>query len=1124
MTHDVDLLHADEQARIDALDVSRSFIVQAPAGSGKTELLIQRYLRLLAVVDDPEEILAITFTRKAAAEMQFRVLDALLGARRGEIPAEAHERVTADAALAALERDAEKDWRIIENPGRMRIQTLDSLNASIARMQPVTGSSAVANVVADEGEMKALYRNAAAATLDWLGEQGALRGAVEEVLLHVDNSTDIYNAYVARMLETRDQWLPFVGTGEQSNDAVGRLRGQLERNLAETVSQHLRRTSASMPRELLPELLPLASYAGRNLTTAGADDNPISMLESMDALPSSDSDGLDAWLGIAELLLTRTGGWRKRVNKNQGFPPGDRGQKDSFHDLLEGLAEKDELRTLLADLRSLPPVRYSDEQWRVLLSLFQLLPLAVAELQRLFATLRVTDYIEIAIGADEALGTAERPGDIALLLDYQVRHVLIDEMQDTSRAQYRLVESLTGGWVPGDGRTLFCVGDPMQSIYRFRNAEVAQFLLAKEKGVGDIELESLLLRQNFRSAKFLVHWFNTVFPMVLPPNDEPSRGAVSYAEAVPARMAEGDCQVYPLFGGDPEAEAEQGLRIIERTLEDFPDDEMAILVRGRTQLAALLPKLRYAGIPYQSVDIDRLTDLPEIIDALALTRALAHPCDRLAWLALLRSPWIGWSWSDLHALVYDEPESTVWELLTDQTRLERLSADARQSFDVARAALESAIRVSRSKSLRDRVEETWLRLGGPAILQIAESVENVYRFLDVLEKIEVAGTLSDVADLEQRLDLERVSNNVRARLQIMTMHRAKGLQFDHVLLYGLGRKPRRADKSVLSWFDMPDEHGDEEKIISPVGRRSELENDPIHRYIELRENQKDHYEHGRLLYVACTRARKTLHLVGHTGVSADGESMRPPQAQSLLRLLWPAVVPVFEQAFKPGRGLPEKEAGNAWRMPERRRIEPAWTLPGVEAVPGQAVTDVSTDHGDPVEFHWVGAEARLAGTVVHRWLQLAADGEVNFDTEDPSLLRDQSERWLREMGVGPVPMDAVVTRVETALAGVVSDSRGRWLLNCDGHAELALTGVVDGRLESGVIDRVCIDADGSHWIVDYKTSTHEGGNLAGFLQAEAERYQGQLKRYAELYRAYAAHDVRCALYFPLLQQFVEVPV
>lgn len=1122
MTHDDELLRADEQTRIDALDVTRSFIVQAPAGSGKTELLIQRYLRLLATVDNPEEVLAITFTRKAAAEMQYRVLQALLRADRGEIPAEAHEKITADAATAALERDRSRGWRIIEFPARMKIQTLDSLNASISRMRPLTGSTAVANAIAEEAEVRKLYRDAAAATLDWLAEQGSERDAVEEVLRHVDNNTGLYTAYLARMLETRDQWLPFIGKGKLERSERLHLRQLLETNLERVVDGHLAATRAAFPRELLPELLPLARYSADNLAEVGDTGNPIAELRSIDALPPGRADSGAQWLGLAELLLTKQGNWRRQVNKNQGFPPGDTGQKQEFHSLLESLSGDDELLAAMHDVRSLPPARYTDEQWGVLLALFELLPVAVAELQRMFSARRLTDYIEIAIGASEALGTAESPGDIALLLDYQVRHVLVDEMQDTSRAQYRLLEALTGGWVPGDGRTLFCVGDPMQSIYRFRNAEVAQFLLARKTGIGSIAPEPLLLRRNFRSGDFLVHWFNTVFPLVLPGVDDPARGAVSYAEAVPGRGTEGDCRVYPVLSSDPVAEAEQGCRIIEETLDRYPEDQMAVLVRSRTQLTELLPRLRQAGIAYQSVDIDRLTDLPEVMDLLALTRALAHASDRAAWLAVLRAPWIGWSWSDLHALVFNDTDSTVWELLQDPQRTRTLSPEANALLAHAMPVLESLMTVSRSESLRDRVERAWLELGGPAILPRAEAAENVHRYLDVLEKLEAAGTLQDVAELERQLDLERVSNNADARLQVMTMHRAKGLQFDHVLLFGLGRQPRRSDRAVLSWIDLPDSHADEEKVISPVGPRADIETDPIHRFIELREGQKDRHESGRLLYVACTRAKKTLHLVGHTGIAADGQTCKPPQAQSLLRLLWPAIHTEFEVALADHPIPAADEQGAEWLEPVLCRIEPPWSLPDYEELPGGLPAPDPPAQTDPVEFYWVGAEARVAGTIVHRWLQRAADGDVSLKERGLESLRPTSERWLREMGFGSGDASAILDRIDSALLGVATDPRGRWLLEGDGHTEFAITGLVDGNIGSGVIDRVRIDEDGTHWIVDYKTSTHEGGNLEGFLDAEIERYRAQLSRYVSFYREYARVEPRCALYFPLLQAFREL--
>ncbi|HNP64023.1 MAG TPA: UvrD-helicase domain-containing protein, partial [Woeseiaceae bacterium] len=169
MTSGESRLSADVAARIDALDVTRSFIIQAPAGSGKTELLIQRYLSLLAVVREPEEIIAITFTRKAAAEMQLRVLDALRLANAGIQPREAHQRKTFELAGAALVRSNKLGWNITMNPRRLRILTLDALNASIVRSLPLSPHGSGSTIVTG-AELGAAYEAAALSTLDWLGE------------------------------------------------------------------------------------------------------------------------------------------------------------------------------------------------------------------------------------------------------------------------------------------------------------------------------------------------------------------------------------------------------------------------------------------------------------------------------------------------------------------------------------------------------------------------------------------------------------------------------------------------------------------------------------------------------------------------------------------------------------------------------------------------------------------------------------------------------------------------------------------------------------------------------------------------------------------------------------------
>ena len=1135
MTIDASLLAADESARHAALDISRSFIVQAPAGSGKTELLIQRFLHLLAIVDQPEEILAITFTRKAACEMQARILAALQDARAGVMAAAAHQQVTLEAARRVLGRDEQQGWGLIEAPQRLRIQTIDALNAAIARSLPLSsGLGAMTGVVADDAA-RTLYRAASAATLDWLVAGGGDGAAVEQLLVHLDNNTPLYVSHIARMLETRDQWLALTGTGQETQFDEAAVRGRLEAMIADQVVGHLRQLSRLLPDEFTPALLRLGRYAAASLEREYGPGHVLEALSARRQLPGASLSELDVWRALAELLLTRDGDWRRTVNRTIGLPPDDEGEKEEMLGMLELLAGHAELAQALHEVRRLPAPRYPDAQWKVLLALLRVLPLAVAELRRMFAEQRVTDYIEVALAARAALGEMEAPGDIALLLDYGIRHLLIDEMQDTSIAQYELIEKLVAGWQPQDGRTLFCVGDPMQSIYRFRNAEVGEFLLAREHGVGDVPLESLVLRRNFRSGEYLVRWFNEVFAKIFPPEDDIGAGAIAYAESVPveSRMGQGDVRIYPVFGADPNGEAAQALDVVRKCLAADSDGSVALLVRSRTQLPPLLRKLRAAGIDYQAVDIDRLADLPEIIDLLALTRALCHLDDRIAWLGLLRGPWIGLTWTDLHALVINDRRSTVWELLHDPRRLSSLSDDGAVRVAALKQVLAPHLEGHGTRSLQEAVECSWYRLGGPFMLGDAGQVENACRFFDVLARLESAGTLSDVAELENRLDQEHIGTRAAAnvRLQIMTMHKAKGLQFEHVILYGLGRRASAGSKSLLGWLNVPDGRGGRDFLISAVGARTDAESDRLHGLIESRLRERDRLEQDRLLYVACTRARRSLHLVGHVDVTADGENLREPQAGSLLQRIWVPMQPAFDSAFRRGVAAapaPGRRRGSpVLANPVLRRIpvlRPVPELPPAPRRPGRPADVDERKMGPTVDYYWAGSTARHAGSVVHRCLQRLSDGRLAAAAIPGGAVVTLTARWAGVLGVPPDAIASVAARAQAALDLVLRDETGRWLVFGPGHAELPITGVHEGRIESVVIDRVRIDDDGVHWIVDYKTGTHEGGDLERFLAQELERYRPQLGRYAALYRDFVNVPVRAALYFPLLRRFVEMPL
>ena len=1133
MLTDAELLQADKQSRKEALNVERSAIVQAPAGSGKTELLIQRYLKLLAIVDNPEEILAITFTRKAAFEMQLRVIDALRRARDGVEPEADYEQITHAAATAALQRDREFAWNLIESPGRMRIQTVDAFGAGIARSLPLSSGLGGIGATLTGAEMSAMYRAAAAATFDCLDADGELSDAVERVLVHLDNHTGLYTSHLARMLAYRDQWLSMTGGGLSDPANAAAARKQLEKNIEDVVVQQLTRLATVFPESCAHDLLALISYAIDNLQQSDKSDHPLCEFSSGDSLPGFSVDDRGCWQAVAILVLTKAGDWRKRVNKNDGFPAGDNGQKDSLYELIAELREVPGLHESLLRALALPDPRYVDDQWEVLRALLRLLPLAVVELQAVFSERGVSDHIEVAIAANKALGPVDQPGEIALMLDYRIRHLLVDEMQDTSISQYALLRKLTAGWSRDDGRTLFCVGDPMQSIYRFRDAEVGQFLLARQHGIGDIKLDSLILRRNFRSGEHLVHWFNTIFSQILPLQDDVSSGAISYSESVPveAHANTGEYQIHPLFDATPDEEARCTFEVVRDCLQAHAGDDIAVLVRSRTILPALLHELRLAQIPYQALEIDKLTDLPEIIDLLALTRALCHESDRLAWLALLRGPWVGLTWSDIHGLVRNDTRSTVVELMADEIRTSTLSDDAASRITEFCKRLAPYAKGSATDSLRDRVELAWYSLGGPSMLSNAEQLDNVYRFLDVVEKFETAGSLADVRDLDRLLDRERVSSKIDTdcNLHIMTMHKAKGLQFDHVVLHGLGRTARVSDKAVLSWLINTRDDGQSEMIISPVGPRSEIENDPLHQFIEATQSDKETLELDRLLYVACTRARKSLHLIGSIGLTTDGQSYRPPVARSLLHRLWPAIEPVYETAFaesgiaENAGDYAEDETHLVTPVLRRLTVDPPADAP---ELPGQMdVADLpTTGNESKVEYYWVGTAARHAGTIVHRWLQRMTDGIVAIDDRHAKLFRRTSRLWAQKLGVTEDDIDDVCDRVEVALDRIAGDDKGRWVLFGDGKSELALSGIINDSVQSIIIDRVRIDADGIHWIVDYKTSTHEGGDLAGFLQQESDRYRPQLEKYAAVYSRLTDAPVRTALYFPLLQEFCEVEI
>ncbi|HEY3742175.1 MAG TPA: UvrD-helicase domain-containing protein [Bryobacteraceae bacterium] len=1070
-------LPQDAGTRRRALDARTSFIVQAPAGSGKTELLIQRLLTLLAQVDEPEEIVSITFTRKAASEMRERLIAALQAASLGSDPVpSAHARLTRELAAAVLERDRQTDWRLLEHPARLRIETIDALASGFTRAMPwLSRFGAMPEPVEDPYP---LYAAAASRTLRALGENGPESQAIRHLLVHLDNDVARASSLIAQMLGRREQWLPLVvGVAD-----VSALRPVLEGNLAAAVESEL---------AVLRELAPAAFH------------------EFMPRMLRSKRTPRDReeWREASALLIVTAGTWRKKS------PPQAKAFDRTFQTLI-GTLNRDSCEPFRVALRralDLPEPKYNDAQWAILESVFRILKLAAANVKAVFQSRGQVDFVEIALAALQALGpSAAEPTDLALAVGHKVRHLLVDEFQDTSEIQHELLMRLTGAWESGE-QTLFTVGDPMQSIYRFRHAEVGLFLAAREHGLGGaVALEPLELTTNFRAQPQIVDWVNRTFEAVFPQEESASVGAVRYTASDAFRAAEGEAVTLRVLAEqDDAAEAAMIGSLVEQSRAADPNGKVAILVRARPHLKEITAEFDRRGWRYRAVQVTTLAESAVVRDLLALTRALVHLADRPAWLAILRAPWCGLSLADLHAIAGADHTSTIWTLIESPSL--QLSCDGATRLLRFKAALIPVLKARRRMALRPWVEAAWIRLGGPACLASDAEREDAAAYLDLLEEFEEGGDISEFDRLDARLSELYTKPDPEAdeRLQVMTIHQAKGLEFDTVILPGLGKPPKREENKLLLWSNFGDR-----VLLAPVPAASNRrgEDDPIYKFLERHERTKDAHESRRLLYVAATRARERLHLIGHAKQSKDGPK---PVKGSLLEHLWPLITP---DLIVPVEG---REAAFPAMRPNLRLPSDWSATAGARDVPWRREERSTADEPE-VTFEWVGNTLRHAGVVVHRFIQrIAKEGLARWDRARVEASKPEIAAALESLGTPPADVKSAADRVVDAVAGMLEDRMGRWTLEAhrDARSELELTAAFESRTVRVAIDRTFVDDDGVRWIIDYKTSAHEGADVEAFLDNEIERYRGQLEVYARVMRMSepATTPIRTGLYFPLLR-------
>ncbi|MDN3920397.1 UvrD-helicase domain-containing protein [Roseateles violae] len=918
-----------------ACDPARSVVVEACAGAGKTWMLVSRILRALLAGARPQEIVAITFTRKAAGEMRQRLnewLDQFAAAtpdeRQRELVARgmsADQARAAEAVLAGLRRQLLLAGRGVE------IRTFHAWFSQLLRAAPLEllqaqGIAPELQLIEDEADLmpELMSRFHAAVLAD-----AQLREDYQALVL-------------ARGRNTVRDWLQ-AGFDKRVELRLAQREGLLLDGMPEAASVMPECAGLAHPLEhfcsLRAELLALARLLGQ---AKGA--------KAQEAACAIEQ-GIDDFAAVIKALFTDKGTPRK------------------------GLGELPELAALCDRLERLARACAQHEAWLEHRRMVGLSLALIEQFEALKLERGLVDMNDLERGALALLADAELAGWVQQRLDAQVRHLLIDEFQDTSPLQWHALYGWLAGYAGAGGGSsgrvpvsVFIVGDPKQSIYRFRRAEPRVFAAARDFVREALDGAVLACDHTRRNAPPVLAAVNAVFEQASLAQQYSGFRPHTTESAQPTTLdgvfhldAPAQPEAAEEAGGvDPDrwrpslsearhepelqrraAEAERLTREILRLLREdgLQPGEIFVLARKREPLRVLAQALKAAGVPHAAPEEQALLDAPDVRDLLALLDALASPGHNLSLAHALRSPLLGADEADLLQLARlagsadwldaqpQEPGQRLawWAVL--QTTDEALSP----ALQRARLLLERWERLGRERSPHDLIDA--IVDEGDLLARLASAVPGSER-RSRLHAVHALLALALDLDGGRYATLYGFVRALKSRalklawpaepqaVQLLTVHGAKGLEARVVFMIDAEAAPARAETATLA-IDWP--------VDRPSPRRvaflaSESKAPPALQALLDEEKQQRQREELNALYVAMTRARSRLVLSRTIGARAPTQptwwSRLQALAQPLARPLQPAeevaaIDPVAPAAVAP---LLLKELPR-WQPPPSRRIE-----------------------------------------------------------------------------------------------------------------------------------------------------------------------------------------------------------
>ncbi len=1099
-------------AQLRAAHPEASVFVEANAGSGKTRVLVTRVIRLLLAGAPLQRLVCLTFTRAAAAEMASRIFDTLAGWTPLD-DATLADCVRADCGVVldadGLVRARRLFARAIETPGGLKVQTIHSFCESILQRFPVEAGIPPGFRVLEEADADALLQACLDAVIDRAvaGGEPRLGKAFDRVVPHLDD--DRLRDLAAAVLAKEEQVRRMTEAG------AGAVRRQLRRALGcegandpdWTIDEARYRAAADVLRR---------APAKTDLKRAAAIDA---------ALAATSAEARRAALN--RLCFDSKGSPRNPetfVTRKSGLDPAERAfltAELSRLAIVEDRARAVELCELTEALLAIA--------------------VAVSAAYRTAKTRRgAVDFADL-IGLTRNLLDSGRAAFVLYKLDGGIDHILIDEAQDTSPAQWSIVERLCEEFFAGEGaragtpRSVFAVGDPKQSIFSFQGADPHRFaehrelFAARVSGAGGA-FAAVPLLVSWRSSPLILKAVDRVLALPGMAGQVASGSHLRPHEAVHAAMP-GLVELWSPPAGQPGAvrdpwwppppggglqspEREEALRIAgtirrwidtgERVAPGGPPIRyggILVLVRRRRPLMdEIVRALRAQGIPVAGADRLRLLDHIAVQDLLAAARAALLPQDELSLAEALKGPLFDFDDEDLMALCLGRGARTLWDRLRQSTHARYAAAARRIEALAAAAAASGPYTFFAGLLVGDGRRRMIARLGPDACEPIDELLTLALQ-QETAEALSLSRFMGWIATADPviRRDMESAGE-----VRVMTVHGAKGLEADVVILADTATPPEKTG-GVL-W--------DQDTPVWRVAKRFDCA--ALER-LKTQAHASAMAEYQRLLYVALTRARHRLVVTAHA--APKPESWHATVSRALDDVLAPVV---DEDGRVIARRWVEGADGGVERPPPGESPPgepppapppPAWITASARRELRHHLSPSGFGKADPGRAGAGGGErGRKRGAVVHRLLDALAGRPAHERA-------DAGRRWLQGESV---PQDEARSVLSECLA-VLDDPRLSVLFGRDSLGEAALTGrlALSGRdcLVSGRADRLAIDGD-TIWIADFKSDATPSPPGAA-----PQPYVAQLALYRRLLREiYPGKSIRAAIVWtaaPRLDELAE---